>query len=54
MSPEPLRMNFSVPGEHAIAAEMAASGLQRMQAIQRIRQRDALRRAGFDRKGGLA
>lgn len=53
MSLAAIHMSFNVPAEHAIAAEMAASGLQRMQAIQRIRQREALRRAGFDRKGGL-
>lgn len=48
------QLSFAVPSEHAIAAEMASSGFGRMQAIWRIRQREALQRAGFDRKGGLA
>jgi hypothetical protein len=49
----PILISFAVPGERAIAAEMAGNDLGRMQAINRIRQRGALQRAGYGRNGRL-
>ncbi|MEO1489623.1 MAG: hypothetical protein AAFR88_09370 [Pseudomonadota bacterium] len=37
-------MSSRYPSEAAIEAEMAVTGLQRMQAIRRIQQRQALKR----------
>lgn len=42
--------SLKVPSERAIAAEMAASGLARMQAVQRIRQRQALLQANRENR----